>query len=104
MTKDPELVCIQRCYGLDVAEIYKGKLEALGIPALLEYDSAAKLFGLTVDGLGEVRVMVPAPYAAEAEALLVGPDEEDSTEESAPSSADSFPEIVLLVISIEESM
>ncbi len=70
MTKEPELVCVQKCYGMDVAQIFKAKLEAMDIPALLEYDSAGKLFGLTIDGLGEVRVMVPESYAAEAEALL----------------------------------
>lgn len=70
MTKEPGLVCVQKCYGMDVAQIFKAKLEAMDIPALLEYDSAGKLFGLTIDGLGEVRVMVPESYAAEAEALL----------------------------------
>jgi hypothetical protein len=70
MTEDPELVCVQRCYGMDVAEIFKTKLEAMEIPVLLEYDSAGKLFGLTIDGLGEVRVMVPKRFAAEAEVLL----------------------------------
>jgi hypothetical protein len=80
MDKEPELVCVQRCYGMDVAEIFKAKLEAMEIPVLLEYDSAGKLFGLTLDGLGEVRLMVPEPFAAEAAALLSeqgeGADEE----------------------------
>jgi len=34
-------------------------LETEGIPALLSYESAGIVFGLTVDGLGEVRIMVP---------------------------------------------
>jgi len=70
MAKEPELVCVQKCYGMDVAEIFRSKLEAMDVPVMLEYDSAGKLFGLTIDGLGEVRVMVPKSYAAEAEALL----------------------------------
>ena len=70
MTTEPELVCVQVCPGMDLAQIYKSKLEAWDIPVLLEYDSAGKLFGLTVDGLGQVRIMVPEPHAAEAEALL----------------------------------
>ena len=70
---------------MDLAQIYKGKLEAWDIPVLLEYDSAGKLFGLTVDGLGEVRVIVPEAYAAEAEALLAeGPYDEGSEEEPDP--------------------
>lgn len=77
MTSEPDLICVHRCQGLDVAEIYRAKLEAMGIPVMLEYDSAARLFGLTVDGLGEVRIMVPGTRAAEAEALLSEPDESE---------------------------
>lgn len=70
MEERPELVCVRRCPGFDLAQIYKSKLEAMEIPVLLEYESAGTIFGLTVDGLGEVRIMVPKPYAAEAQALL----------------------------------
>jgi hypothetical protein len=66
---------------MDIAEIYKAKLEAMGVPALLEYESAGKLFGLTIDGLGEVRVMVPESFAAEAEALLAEDAEGEGEEE-----------------------
>jgi len=70
MTENSELVCVRMCQGWDVAQIYKSKLEAAGIPVLLKYDAAALVYGITVDGLGRVRIMVPEPYAAEAEALL----------------------------------
>lgn len=82
MTEGPELICVQKCYGMDVAGIFKAKLEAMEIPVLLEYESAGKLFGLTLDGLGEVRLMVPKAYAAEAEALLS--DAGDITEPATP--------------------
>ena len=83
MTEEPTLICVRTCQGWDVAQIYKAKLEAAEIPVLLQYESAGLVFGLTVDGLGEVRIMVPEAYAAEAEALLedidgpvsAGPDE-----------------------------
>ncbi len=52
------------------AHVVKSKLEAAGIPALLSYDSASLIFGLTVDGIGKVRVMVPAQHAAEARSIL----------------------------------
>ena len=80
MTQESELVCVRTCQGVDVAEIYKSKLEAHDIPVLLRYDSAAKLFGLTVDGLGEVRIMVPRSHLAEAQELLI--DLEDGEEAS----------------------
>jgi hypothetical protein len=70
MDDEPGLTCVRRCQGLDLAQIYKSKLEAWGIPVLLKYESAGPTFGITVDGLGEVRVFVPETYAAEAEALL----------------------------------
>jgi hypothetical protein len=71
MPEEPRLVCVRTCQGWDLAQIFKTKLEAAAIPVLLKYESAGLIFGLTVDGLGEVRLMVPEDCAAEAEALLV---------------------------------
>ncbi|HSR34863.1 MAG TPA: DUF2007 domain-containing protein [Anaerolineae bacterium] len=87
MSEEPKLVCVRTCQGWDLAQIYKSKLGAAGIPALLKYESAGLVFGITVDGLGEVRIMVPESHADEAEALLEdvqGPlDEELLPDESA---------------------
>jgi len=52
------------------AHVIKSKLEAAGIPAMLSYDYASLAFGLTIDGIGEVRVMVPAQYADEAHRII----------------------------------
>ena len=83
MTKETELVCVRSCQGWDLAQIYKSKLEAMGIPVLLKYDSASLVFGITVDSLGQVRVMVPQAYASAAEAMLEVDDPlpEDSAED-----------------------
>ena len=70
MSKEPALVSVRTCHGWDLAQIYKGKLEAAGIPVLLKYESAGLVFGITVDGLGEVRIMVPEGHATVAKALL----------------------------------
>ena len=70
MTEEQELICVHSCQGWDLAQIFRSKLEAAGIPVLLKYDSASLVFGITVDGLGQVRIMVPQPYASEAEALI----------------------------------
>lgn len=70
MTEEQELVCVHSCQGWDLAQIFKSKLEAMGIPVLLKYESASLVFGITVDSLGEVRIMVPQAYASEAEALI----------------------------------
>lgn len=73
---ESDLVCVRVCNGLLLGEMYKSKLEAMGIPVLLKYESAGPVFGITVDGLGEVCVMVPEAYSEEAGALLSDlPDE-----------------------------
>jgi hypothetical protein len=69
--KRPGLTTVRVAQGLLQAEVYKSKLESAGIPVLLEYESIGPALGITVDGLGEVRVMVPDGLATEAEALLV---------------------------------
>lgn len=52
------------------AQIVKGRLDCEGVPALLQYEGAGLVYGITVDGLGEARVMVPEEVAAEAEAII----------------------------------
>ena len=75
MGEEPEMVQVRTCQGWDLAQIYKANLEAQGIPVLLKYESAGLVYGITVDGLGQVQILVPAEFAEEAEALL-----EDVTE------------------------
>lgn len=70
MSEESSLVCVLSCQGWDLAQIFKGKLEAAGIPVLLKYESAGLVFGITVDGLGEVQIMVPEAHAQEAANLL----------------------------------
>lgn len=65
-----ELEIVYRAAGMAEAEVVKGYLESEGVPAILEYESAGKVYGLTIDGLGEVRVMVPADLLDEARAAL----------------------------------
>jgi hypothetical protein len=65
-----DLVVVFRAAGLSEAEIIKGFLESAEIPVHLNYESAGAVYGLTVDGLGEVRVKVPAEFAPLALELL----------------------------------
>ena len=66
----PGLTTVRVAQGLLQAEVYKSKLESAGIPVLLVYESIGPALGITVDGLGEVRVMVHDELAAEARTLL----------------------------------
>ncbi|MGQ9546280.1 MAG: putative signal transducing protein [Dehalococcoidia bacterium] len=52
------------------AQVIKGRLESEGIPVLLSYESAGLIYGLTVDGLGAVKIIVPEHLAEEAKAIL----------------------------------
>lgn len=65
-----ELVPIHVAQGHLRAHVIKSKLEAAGIPSMLSYDSASVVFGLTVDGIGEVRVMVRPEDAEQARGVL----------------------------------
>ena len=66
----PELITVCVEQGLLRAQVIKAKLEDAGIPVLLEYESIGPIIGITVDGLGRVRVLVPSQYANVARALI----------------------------------
>jgi hypothetical protein len=52
------------------AEIIKSKLESYDIPVLLQYEAAGRIFGITMNGLGKVRIMVPRDLLEEARRVL----------------------------------
>ena len=64
------LTVVYKTAGLTEAEIIKGLLESEEIPVHLQYESAGAVYGLTVDGLGEVKICVPEAFAEEARELL----------------------------------
>lgn len=91
MTDEQELVCVHSCQGWDLAQVFRSKLEAMDIPVLLKYESASLVFGITVDGLGRVRIMVPEEYAADAKALLeVGETPEEDPFDEAQERSDAL--------------
>ena len=73
------VVCITQ--GLLPAQVIKTRLETADIPVLLDYESLGPIMGITVDGLGEVRVLVPEARADEARALIKEEEEEEEEEE-----------------------
>ena len=81
MTQEPKLVVIYKASGLLEANIVKGRLECEGIPVLLSYESLGPVAGLTVDGLGEVRLLVPQDFAELARELAES-DERGSLQEA----------------------
>jgi Putative prokaryotic signal transducing protein len=69
-----KLVTVYTALGRMEAEIVRGRLEAEHIPAMLAYESVGQVFGLSMDGLGEVQVKVPEQFADAAKAVI-GDDE-----------------------------
>jgi len=69
MSAKEQLVTVRTAKYLE-AQIIKGRLESEGIPVLLSYESAGLIYGITVDGLGEVKIMVPRDLAEEAKEIL----------------------------------
>lgn len=56
--------------GLIKARIIEGRLEAEGIPVRLQYEPIGEIYAITVDGLGEVRILVPEQWAGHARRVL----------------------------------
>jgi hypothetical protein len=85
-SRHPGLTTVHVEHGLLRAHVVKAKLESAGIPVLLEYESIGPIIGITVDGIGEVRILVPSEYADEArefveeDQALYPPPADDSDE------------------------
>lgn len=76
-----ELVVVYTAQGHMRANVIKAKLEAAGIPAILSYEALSRIYGLTVDGIGQVRVLVRAEGAVEARRLLTEEPQQAGPEE-----------------------
>jgi len=66
------MVEVYRARGEAEAQVIKGLLESYDIPCLLQSNAAPSVHMFTVDGMGEVRVMVRKSMAAEARELIGG--------------------------------
>ena len=63
-------VAVQAASGMADAAIIAGRLETEGIPTRLEYEAAGIIYAVTVDGLGEVKIMVPRENLERAREIL----------------------------------
>lgn len=70
LSEETGLITVYVASGQPEAQIIKGHLEIEGIPAMLRYESAGIVYGLTIDGLGQVEVQVPSTLAEEARQVL----------------------------------
>ncbi len=56
--------------GMANANIILGRLETEGIPAKLKYEAVGAIYGITIDGLGKVDILVPASYLQKVREVL----------------------------------
>lgn len=67
---DEDWVIIFHASGQTEGYLVKGKLEDSGIPVRLSQEAIGKISGLTLNGLGDVKVLVPADYKEKAKNIL----------------------------------
>ena len=81
MAKKSDFVVIKIVQGEMNANVIKAHLESEGIPVYLKYESASIIYGITADGIGEVRILVPAECAEEARKIIQPMEIEDTEED-----------------------
>ena len=59
-----------RASGMTTANIIVGRLETEGIPTRLKYEAVGAIYAITIDGLGEVEIMVPGTLLDKAREVL----------------------------------
>ena len=72
MNSSEKMVEVYRAQGEMEARVIQGLLESHEIPCLLRSNAASSVHAFTVDGMGEVRVMVWEGMAERAKELIRG--------------------------------
>jgi hypothetical protein len=68
--KHQDFVTVEVAYGELKASVLKAHLESEGIPVFLQYESLGRVTPFIIDGLGEIKIKVPAQFAKEARQIL----------------------------------
>jgi hypothetical protein len=71
LSRDEEWVEVYFARNNMEAQVIKSLLEGFGIPCLFKANAAPSVHIFTMDGMAEVRVMVPAAFAEEARELII---------------------------------
>ena len=56
--------------GMTQADIIVGRLTTEDIPTRIKYDAAGMIYAVTIDGIGEVKILVPAKALQQARSVL----------------------------------
>lgn len=76
---DNEPVVVWEAANLMEAQVVKSRLESEGIPALIQGEALAAIYGLTTGNLAVAKVLAPAPLADKALAILFAEEIEEET-------------------------
>jgi len=74
LSSNEKLVEVYQARGEMEAQIIKGLLESYGVPCFLKSQAAPSVHTFTVNGMGEVKVMVRESMAEKARRLIRGKD------------------------------
>lgn len=69
-TNDDLWEVVATASGMTQANLIVGRLESDDIRTQLRYEAAGPIYGITIDGLGEVRILVPVPDWERAKEIL----------------------------------
>ena len=56
--------------GMTQANIIVGRLETEGVPTRLKYEAVGAIYAITIDGLGQVEILVPEQWLERARDIL----------------------------------
>ena len=77
-----QMTVVRTANGEIEARVLKSVLEGAGIAVELQIEAANKVIPVTVDGLGAVKILVPADRLEEARTILDTPAESIETEDA----------------------
>jgi hypothetical protein len=80
MFSSSKMVTVLIAHSLPEAEIIRGRLVCEGIDSVLKYESAGRIIGVTVDGLGEIEIQVPEAQRKKALEILSRAESDYPTE------------------------
>jgi hypothetical protein len=69
-TNDDLWEVVATASGMTQANIITGRLASDGIRTRLDYEAAGPIYAITIDGLGEVRILVPVADWERAKEIL----------------------------------
>ena len=79
--KNQDFVIVEIVYGQVKADILKAHLESEGIPVFLQYESLGRVTGIFIDGLGKIKIKVPAECVEDAKQILEQTHEDPTPDE-----------------------